>query len=152
MSYPGRRVNISPPTIVIMPIVLFSFLYCLKTSIHNINIQLPVWWNSYACRYTNYANEKVEEKKKSPAAVYFRNSIVQRVPALGQAVSLTNRCKYVAVSECMLSYSVTLRLQARCLGDDMCYFACKFFSDSPPSEPTESASVAGLKTEVCFYD
>lgn len=37
-------------------------------------------------------------------------------------------------------------------GDDMCYFACKFFSDSPPSEPTESDSDAGLKTEVCFYD
>lgn len=37
-------------------------------------------------------------------------------------------------------------------GDDMCYFECKFFSDSPPSEPAESDSDASLKTEVCFYD
>lgn len=43
-------------------------------------------------------------------------------------------------------------VQANRLGDDMCYFACKFFSDSPPSEPVESDSGAGLKTEVCFYD
>ncbi len=84
--------------------------------------------------------------------MYFRNSIVQSMAALGQAVNLAKRCKYVAASECMPSCSATLRVQAHCLGDDMCYFACKFFSDSPPSEPTESDSGAGLKTEVCFYD
>ena len=84
--------------------------------------------------------------------MYFRNRVDLRVPALGQAVNLANRCKYVAVSECMPSYSATICVQAHCLGDDMCYFACKFFSDSPPSEPTESDSGAGLKTEVCFYD
>lgn len=66
--------------------------------------------------------------------------------------NLANRCKYAAVSERVPSCIVTLCVQAHCLGDDMCYFACKFFSDSPPSEPTESDSGAALKTEVCFYD
>lgn len=83
--------------------------------------------------------------------MYFKNSIAPRIPALGQA-NLTNRCKYVAVSKRTQSYSVVLCVKAHCLGDDMCYFACKVFSNSPPSEPTESDSGAGLKTEVCFYD
>lgn len=94
----------------------------------------------------------MNETEVCSSCVHFRNSIVQRVAALGQAFNLTDRCKYVAVSERVPSYNATLRVQAHCLGDDMCYFACKFFSDSPPSEPTESDSGAGLKTEVCFYD
>lgn len=115
---------------------------------HDVNIQLAVWWNSYACMYTNYANEK----EKSAAAVCNSEIALFRAAALGQTVNLTNRRKYVAVSERMPSYNATLHVQAHCLGDDMCYFVCKFFSDSPPSEPTESDSGAGLKTEVCFYD
>lgn len=83
--------------------------------------------------------------------MYFKNSIAPRAPALGQT-NLTSRCKYVAVSKRTPSYSAALCVEAHCLGDDMCYFACKFFSNSPPSEPTESDSGAGLKTEVCFYD
>lgn len=84
----------------------------------NINILLAVWWNSWACRYTNYANEKVENKKKklAAAALYFRNSIVRRAPAPGHAVNLANRGKYVAVSECMPSYSATLRVHAALSG------------------------------------
>lgn len=46
----------------------------------------------------------------------------------------------------------TLHTQRGVWSDDMCYFACKFFGDSPPSEPAQSDSDAGLKTEVCFYD
>lgn len=31
MSYPGRGAKTSPPTRVIIPTLLFSFIYCLKT-------------------------------------------------------------------------------------------------------------------------
>lgn len=71
--------------------------------------------------------------------------------APGSGGHLTNHCKNVAVSERMPGYSVMLRVQEHSLGDDTCYFACKFFSNSPPSEPTESDSGAGSETEVCFY-
>lgn len=84
--------------------------------------------------------------------MYVRNRSVLRAPAPGPAIGLTVPNKYVAVIECAPSYIVTIHAQVDRLGDDMCYFACKFFSDSPPSEPTESDSGAGLKTEVCFYD
>lgn len=47
---------------------------------------------------------------------------------------------------------VCTKFQRGVWSDDMCYFACKFFGDSPPSEPVRSDSDAGLKTEVCFYD
>lgn len=91
---------------------------------------------------------------KSSSCVCFKNSVVQRerLPRVRPSTSQTV-AKNVAVSARMPSYSATLRVQAPLSGgDDMCYFACKFFSDSPPSEPTESDSGAGLKTEVCFYD
>lgn len=87
---------------------------------------------------------------RSSRYVFFINSLVGRkqVPA----EDLTNLHKYVPVSEHVPSYGAMLHVQVYHLGDDMSYFACKFFSDSPPSEPTESDSGAGLKTEVCFYD
>ena len=60
-----------------------------KPYMHNINILLAVWWSSRACRYTNYA--KKGQKPVCRRCVYFRNSIVQRVAAPGQAVNLTDR-------------------------------------------------------------
>lgn len=68
------------------------------------------------------------------------------------SISLSNRLAHSEVSERVPGYGPVLRVQVCRLGDDMCCFACKFFSDSPPSEPTESDFSAALKREVCFYD
>lgn len=97
-----------------MPTRLFSCIYSLKPYMPNFNMLTALHRNSQVCSYTNYANEKVKEKVCSSGG-HFRNSIVQRVPALGQAVNLTNRCKYVAVSVSVPGYSATLRVHAHCL-------------------------------------
>lgn len=155
MSYLGRSAKTSPPSRVVFPAMLFV---CLLFKNHTC-ITLTYSWlcdgivqllDTQIMQITKWRGGK--NKEVCSRCVYFRNRSVLRAPALGQAISLTIPRKYVAVIECTPSYSVTIQAQVDRLGDDMCYFACKFFSDSPPSEPTESDSGAGLKTEVCFYD
>lgn len=105
---------------------------------------VPIGWSSKPrCKFK-------KKNKVCGSCVSFSRSIVESVSALGQAVNLTKRCKHVAVSACMPAQRYVCKHTV--WGDDMCYFACKFFSNSPPSEPAESDSGAGLKTEVCFYD
>lgn len=91
---------------------------------------------------------QIIQMKSAQAVAAPDTHTVHRAAAAGQAVNLANCCKYAAVAVRMQHYMCKHTVW----GDDMCYFACKFFSDSPPSEPTESDSGAGLKTEVCFYD
>lgn len=95
---------------------------------------------------------KTTDKKSAEAVgisetAPFRERLSRVRPSTSQTVA--NMWRSVRVRQVTVHHYVCERTV---WGDDMCYFACKFFSDSPPSEPTESDSGAGLKTEVCFYD
>lgn len=80
---------------------------------HNINTLLADWGNAFACSFTFYANEKMEKKSAGTVGI---SETVLRAPVLGQAVNLTNGCKYVMVSACVPSYSASLCVHAHCLG------------------------------------
>lgn len=91
--------------------------------------------------------------KKSAGTVGISETVVFRERLswvrLSTSQTVANMWWSVRVCQVTVHHSVCMHTV---WGGDMCYFACKFFSDSPPSEPAESDSGAGLKTEVCFYD
>ncbi|PWA17000.1 hypothetical protein CCH79_00019457 [Gambusia affinis] len=73
---------------------------------------------------------------------------VQACPGMSQLPLSLFLAEEKMITSWQWSAHAGLQYSDVCLGDDMCCFACKFFSDSPPSEPTESDSGAALKREA----